>query len=191
MSQYRIDERDCPHPDFALKYRSALPYQPYRPAIPKKRDHYGRVVQWGQPEYKERLAEPAVMLCCECGWKYPVQDEQDFVKQRELKYIRDEGKSPLVKRDMFGNEIKVGSMVVYPTLSGRSATLSYGKVIEINPKTTSPNGWHEWAHRPRCDVPDRLKIQPMPYTSRWKSWRGEDAKPVTLSVNAVSVVVIK
>jgi hypothetical protein len=29
------------------------------------------------------------------------------------------------------------------------------------------------------------------FDGRPKSWRGEDAKPVTLSVNAVSVVVIK
>lgn len=168
MSQYRIDEKDCPHPDFALGF------------------HYNY-------SYGTRVLSDPYMYCGECDWKMPVQDAEDFVRQREAKYLLDEGKDASIKRDMFGNEISVGSMVVYPTLSGRSATLSYGQVVEINPKTTSSDGWSEWARRPRADAPDRLKVLPMPYTTRWKSWRaGRDgSKPVTLSVNAVSAVVIK
>lgn len=174
MSQYRISPANCPHPDFALEFRAE---HPARPAS----------------QYQSAYAgNPNQMLCLECGWRYEVKDAADFVRQREIKLLRDEGKDASVKRDMFGNEIRVGSMVVYPHLSGRSATLSYGKVVEINPSTKS-----KWAsgpepeRRPRADSPDKLKVQPMPYTSRWRSWRGDDAKPVTLSANAPSVVVIK
>lgn len=166
MSRYRINPADCPHPDFAIQYA------------------------WS----RQNGGDEHAMYCSECGWERPVRNAEDFVKQRELKYLHDEGRDAATKRDMFGNEISVGSMVVYPSLSGRSATLSYGKVVEINPPTKAvlyPDKWSTWARRPRADAPDRLKVQPMPYTSRWKSWRGEDAKPVTLSANAPSVVVMK
>lgn len=121
-----------------------------------------------------------------------MRDHEDFVKQRELKLMHDEGKDASIKRDMFGIVIEVGSMVVYPTLSGRSATLSYGEVIEINPPTKAygADTWSAWSRRVRADAPDRIKVQPRPYTSRWKSWRGADMKVVTLTANAPSVVVM-
>lgn len=163
---------NCTHPDHALQYVPGRPFT--TPA-------------------QMRPPTPARMICGECDWSMEVRDCEDFVKLREAKW---KGENPVTYfyADMFGNEIKVGSMVVYPTLSGRSATLSYGEVLEINPPTKAygADTWENKARRVRCNAPDRLKVQPMPYTSRWRSWRSGngDMKPVTLSANAPSAVVI-
>lgn len=189
MSRKRKPNPMCPHPDEALEYRSERKAQPARPEVrdPQK----GYITQYARNAIPYA---PSRMICRECDWDYPVPDEEAYVRAREEKWCYETGNSSVIICDMFGMPIKKGSMVVYPTLSGRSATLSYGEVVEVNPPSKTypgPLSWYDQARRVRCNAPDRLKVQPRPYTSRWKKWQGDDAKVVTLTANAPSAVVIK
>lgn len=182
----------CVHPDHALQFRHARPATPAtleRRGGATRQAPQGYVIQYARDAYP---GNPDEMICTECDWSYRVNGAEGFVGAREEKWCYEHNEPTLLICDMFGTEITKGSMVVYPTLSGRSATLSYGEIVEVNPasKTNGPLSWDEMARRSRCNQPDRIKVQPRPYTSRWKSSTGDDGKPVTLTANAPSVVVL-
>jgi hypothetical protein len=57
--------------------------------------------------------------------------------------------------DAAGAEVKAGDFVVYGVLLGRSAGLSFGRVLEVRVITGNPRAWDSMAQR---DQP-RVKVQ--------------------------------
>lgn len=122
---------------------------------------------------------------CKREWPMPNDVEaQNFIMDM---YRLQTGNQDIVYLDMFGTPLEVGSRVIYPVLSGRSCQLTEGMVVEINPPT---RGSDHPAHR--FDAPRRLKVLPTGRSSRWEQHGryGQDIKPVTLSANAESAVVL-
>lgn len=122
---------------------------------------------------------------CKRVWPMPTEAEcEAFIMDM---YRLQTGNQDIVYKDMFGTPLEVGSRVIYPVLSGRSCQLTEGMVVEINPPT---RGSDYPAHR--LDAPRRLKVLPTGRSSRWEQHGryGTDIKPVTLSANAESAVVL-
>jgi hypothetical protein len=175
MSRYytppKVDPRDCNHPDRYLKYN----------------DGQGRY-NWPNPV---RMPQGQPCMWCErCNSAVIyVNDETDFVKQRELKFTSETG-LPVVPRDMLGHEIKAGSIVVYPRPGN---TMGTGMVEAID-HTNTLTDWDR-AMKPRVDSPLRLKIQPSEWNSKRMieyTNRRQDGQPkaITLVEGAPSAVVV-
>lgn len=159
----------CPHPDEEIEFRSVSTNSGKSPQM------------WCQ------ACRTVVM---------EVRDSEDFVQQREAKYLAETGNTSVIIADMFGTPIEIGSMIVYPSLSGRSAQMAYGEVVGINTASPPRYVWTDYrAARVRVDQPDSLKVIPVG-TARWKKHyysapAGGSQKPITLTANAPSAVVIK
>lgn len=131
-------------------------------------------------------------VCTACG-DTPLGSADDFDQLREDAY-RDQVGWPIRWKDFLGNEIKVGSIVVYPVMSGRSAQIAEGVVQAINPPTTG-DSYYRGGLANRIDAPQRLKIMPTGRSARWEQYYSgrygdKVQKAVTLSANAASVVVV-
>lgn len=130
------------------------------------------------------------MNCRRCGHVLClVNGPADFVAQREFKYEAETGKL-VVPRDVFGNEIVPGVMVVFPKPKN---TMGWGIVEAVNHKKTVTD--LDRALRPRVDAPDRIKVSPDErHTKGVQDYfnRRADGTPksITLIQGAASAVVI-
>lgn len=173
--QPKVSARDCDHPDGQLTYKDGKGF-----------------AQWNRQLQKYVRPQQSVpaMHCKRCASDVmPVRDEADFVAQREFKFMSVTG-LPVVSRDMFGNEIQIGSKVVYPR---PGHTMGYG-VVEAIDHTKSITDWDR-AHRVRVDAPLRIKIAPVDWDSKGPidySRRRADGTPksITLVRGAEAAVVI-
>lgn len=172
-----IDPRDCDHPDRSLRYddgHGTFGYRHYR--------YYGKQAQ--------RNRQPS-MRCLKCNSVVVyVQDETEFCKQRAFKFESATGLDASLYRDMLGNEIQIGSLIVYPR---PGHTMGTGAVEAIN-HTKSITDWDR-AQLPRVDAPSRIKVAPSEWNSRdlipYTSRRADGTpKSITLVQGAPSAVVI-
>jgi hypothetical protein len=176
MSRYYtppvIDPRDCNHPDRYLRYNEGLGHYNWR--------HHVQLPKQNAPS----------MHCLRCNSVVVyVNDETDFVKQRELKFTSETG-LPVVPRDMLGNEISVGSIVVYPRPGN---TMGTGMVEAID-HTNTISDWDR-AMKPRVDAPLRIKVAPSEWNSKrmieYTNRRADgNPKTITLVEGAPSAVVV-
>jgi hypothetical protein len=126
----------------------------------------------------------------------PKTDWKQFVAFRNRMFQEQTGADPTKFWDMMGNEIKIGSLVVYPVMSGRSCQIALGKVLSIEEPTKTFNPDDSWRERAllRMGAPLRVKVQPQRVHSRWNTYYSNDGtgspKAVTLTANAPSVVVV-
>lgn len=171
----KVDPRDCDHPDNRLKYHDGF-------GLPGVRYYW-------RPKGSKPQSQPS-MFCMKCNSVVIyVNDESDFIKQREFKYTSETGQ-PVVPRDMLGNEIKIGSVIVYPR---PRHTMGTG-VVEAIDHTNTVSDWDK-AQRPRVDAPVRIKVQQMEWDSKdfvpYMNRRADGTpKSITLVQGACSAVVV-
>lgn len=147
---------------------------------------------------------PSHVRCTECNLDYNWQiNAEDFVQYRSGLFAAQTGEDPTPHRDMLYRVIETGSLVVYPAMSGRSAQIVLGEVVDIDMNRKrgplSPDELARIQSRSHHGAPYSIKIQPMG-SSRWKQHWGTrwtksgtintGIKPVTLWANAPSVVVV-
>jgi hypothetical protein len=143
---------------------------------------------WVQGTQNPRVYQIYCKVC-----RTPLGPKDDFEQIREDLYKQQVG-WPVVWKDFLGNEIRVGSRVVYPVMSGRSAQMTEGVVEAINPPTSGTT-YFRGSIADRIDAPDRIKIMPTGRSARWNQYYSgthgaKIQKAVTLSANAASVVVV-
>lgn len=156
----------CPHPYNSLK------------AGWEWRDYNG-------PNRAKTYDVKCMVKDCKHVWPMPNEVEcHNFIMDM---YRLQTGNQDIVYKDMFGTPLEVGSRVIYPVLSGRSCQITEGMIVEINPPTRGTD-----SPASRLDAPKRLKVMPTGRSSRWEQHGryGTDIKPVTLSANAESAVVL-
>lgn len=145
---------------------------------------------------------PPNMRCNECkeNMHYGMLPFE-FLQLRGLMFEQQTGQDPSAWRDMLGRPIEKGSLVVYPAMSGRSAQIVLGEVLDIDMnRKRDPLSADELIRLKvgsHHGAPYSIKIQPMG-SSRWKQHYGRwdpqkrqhdtDIRPVTLWANAPSVI---
>ncbi len=101
--------------------------------------------------------------------------------------------------DFLGQPLAVGDRVVYPSMSGRSAQMAAGTVVELEVWTEADVresfGHYDDRYLARqvaelTGRPSRMKVVPETAGSRWKaSYQPQEGRrPVTLTANAMSAV---
>lgn len=92
-------------------------------------------------------------------------------------------KDPNNPTDLLGRSIEVGDFVAFPTLSGRSAVTTVGRIDKINFKAKVPGKYNTWMDVGQGSAEKyTVRIQPMVSTGYYWSGEstGEPPRPVTI-----------
>lgn len=148
-----------------------------------------------------QVVHERVITCELCGELIHVGHHvtpQMFVEVRKVLFENQTHEDPDLWRDMFYRPIDVGSEIVYPALSGRSAQLVPGVILEMNPDRKdryygpfTQEEKYEMMSKGRLGQPYKLKVQPVGSGSRWVQGYSKNQRAVTLSANAGSAVLVE
>lgn len=156
-----------------------------------------------------RLSDPQVHVpshvhCNVCGYDYNHEiTPGEFVQYRADLFERQTDRDPNVVRDMFYQPLEIGSLIVYPAMSGRSAQIVSGEIVDLNMNRVrdplSQDELNKMMANGRHGEPYSMKVLPS-VSSRWRQhWNHRyvngnmvktPPKPVTLWANAGSAVLI-